>query len=1040
MKVSPVSIRFCFKLYWLIMAIFLIDPYQGLYAQAAKKKVIPYDRVSEPMIIDHLMSFDVNRIFSYVTNQGHFVKGKGIWDNGLFWPSVPRTSREQSEETLKSDKAAGYAGGLWIAGKVNGEIRTACAGYLSEYIAGKILPTGERDNATEEKYRVYKIMKGDGPGVKDWDEWPVEDGAPVNEDGTPKLIGDQTLWFVMNDLEISRHNQYEHMNALTFKTPPIGLEVQTTVFGFNESSPLGDIMFVEWRIINKGSSDLDSAFVAVWEDVDLGWYDDDMVGCDIPLGMAYYYNGTYNDLMYGSETPAVGFDFFRGPEVPYGSGHYLQMTSFIKYWGGAPAGHWDPKTAEEVYYYLNGYWGNGDPIIDSETGEETKFIHAGDPVTGTGDLDYVPGDRRSLMSSGPFTLAVGDTQVIVGAKIIAPGLDPPSAVNALRFFDKFAQGAYDNDFEIMRSPPIEELAIRRLDQEILLSWYEEADSIETFNNLGYTFQGYIVYQGESATGPWRQIAIYDLNDGIQIILDEQFDSATGQIISSPAVQGKDSGLQRYIRITEDAIFNPNQRLSNYRDYYFAVTTYSVNLDAVPRVIESAIVGKTVAPTSTDFGVEILQEYGDVDTLDHYSGTADGSFFTNIVDPTLVPDASYKITFTEDHSISVDKNGNILRTIPESDQSGVSNYTALDNAPIVDGIQFHLVGSFDTPITFYDDEFTTDADPSDGDLILAGDLMIFGLPTGLYSILGNGVPIPESDVLKRDLQLRFTGITVNGDDDNDTPIAQGGQWTTQWECAAEGQADLDTIEHTQMRAPFELWDIENSRQVNFAVMNMNFDGMAPYGKGIGDPNITGMEPRWRISGLDYIIPIMTEYETESAETTVHSPNDSNATWTLLFAPRGYAVWSYGDVYTISYYNPLVPGEDEFLLNTYQGMITGQEALKKTQIQKINVVPNPYWAHNPGERNMYNRFIRLTNLPGSGVTIRIFTLAGDLVRVIDDAQRARDGTSGLQYANWDLKNDAGIPVASGVYLIHFEVEGVGNVVRKAAIILQEERLIY
>jgi hypothetical protein len=62
----------------------------------------------------------------------------------------------------------------------------------------------------------------------------------------------------------------------------------------------------------------------------------------------------------------------------------------------------------------------------------------------------------------------------------------------------------------------------------------------------------------------------------------------------------------------------------------------------------------------------------------------------------------------------------------------------------------------------------------------------------------------------------------------------------------------------------------------------------------------------------------------------------------------------------------------------------------------------------------------------------------VRVINDAARSADGTSGLQYANWDLRNDAGIPVASGVYIVHVEVPNVGTVVRKAVVMMPEERL--
>jgi hypothetical protein len=977
----------------------------------------------KPLVLDHITAFDGNRIYTNVSNDGHIVSTTIDGNAGFFWPSIPRTSREQDgDDELRGDKTADYASGLWIIGTVNDTPRCAIAKYGSEFIGGKILPDGQRDDVSLDKYRVYKIMKGDGPGVKDWDEWPVEDGAPVNPDGTPKLIGDQTLWYVINDLEPARHQ-----GPIT-GSDPIGLEVQTTIFGFNDAGPLGDIMFVQWVIINKGAADLDSAFIGVFDDPDLGDWSDDLVGADTSLGLAFCYNGDPYDGQYGTNTPAMGFDFFQGPEVPKGSGNFLKMTSFAKYTPQEEYPHVDPKNVQEVYNYMTGYWQDGSPFIDPITGEETKFIHTGDPVTGTGNLDFNSFDRRFLMSSGPFTLAVGDTQVIVGAKIIAPGVDPPSSVNALRYFDKFAQGAFDNNFEVMRSPDVT-LDVARLDQEIILSWDENADEIESFKKLGYQFQGYIVYQGESSNGPWKQIAIFDLNDGIQGILDEQLDPETNLIITAPVVVGKDLGLQRYISIRKDAIFNPGQRLSNYRDYYFAVTSYSVNLEGIPRVVESTIIGRRVAPTATEYGSMIAEEYGDTLGVEHSQGVADGVFFAKVVDPTIVPDASYRIRVENDRSMSVDKNGSFYKNFPELDQNGQTNYTDLVNAPLVDGVQIHLVATLDPPTTFTDAAFKVNADTSDGGLYLLDFLQFY--PAATYNSFAN------DDLLSLDLEFRFTGITVNGDDDNDAPIVEGGQWTTQWERTAIGASTDSGFAHIQMRAPFELWDIENNRQVNFVVFNRNIDGSATYGNSVGDPNSPGMEPRWRITGRDYIVPIMTAYNPQTAENTVFSPTDSNSTWVLYFT-NSSSIWSYGDVYTVLYDNPLKPGSDEFVFTTQQGMVSGRESLKKEQLKKINVVPNPYWANNPGERDGVNHFIRFTNLPGSGVKIRIFTLSADLIKVIDDSERSKDGTLGLQYANWDLRNRAGIPVASGIYIIHFEVEGVGNVVRKAAIIMAEERL--
>jgi hypothetical protein len=56
------------------------------------------------------------------------------------------------------------------------------------------------------------------------------------------------------------------------------------------------------------------------------------------------------------------------------------------------------------------------------------------------------------MSSGPFKLAVGDTQEVVGAKIIAPGKNPSSSVTALRYDDAFAPATFDRGFETITAP------------------------------------------------------------------------------------------------------------------------------------------------------------------------------------------------------------------------------------------------------------------------------------------------------------------------------------------------------------------------------------------------------------------------------------------------------------------------------------------------------------------------------------------------------------------------------------------------------------
>lgn len=1017
-------------LVFLLLALFAVtfvlsSGTDGLAKEPKNKKGKTNSQLSKTSGIDVITPFDGNRIYNYIVNNGDIVTDNIGGGSGFYWPSVPRTNRSQTEADLRGTNTADYSSGLWIVGTVNDTARTAIVVYVSEYIAGKILPNGQRDDATLDKYRVYKIMKGDGPGVRDWDEWPKADGAPTNVDGTPQLTGDQTLWFVMNDLEESRHQ------GPISGSPPIGLEVQTSVFGFNRADPLGDIMFIKWVIINKGTAALDSAFIGVWDDPDLGDASDDLVGCDTTLGLGFCYNGDPNDGQYGARTPALGFDFFQGPEVPKGSGNYLKMTSFAKYTNGAPTGRGDPVDVSEVYNYMTGYWANGDPFIDPTTNQQTRFIHAGDPADRSGDLDFSPSDRRFLMSSGPFRMAVGDTQVVVGAKVAAPGANPSSSIAALRFFDSFAQSAFDNNFQLINAPA-PNVTVRRLDQEIILTWLDGAQQNEAFEQEGYRFQGYRVYQASSLTGPYVPIATFDLADGLQNVKDLQFDESSGLVEEKTVVIAADAGVQRHLSIKTDAIFNASQRLSNYRDYYFAVTSYIVNLNATPRVIESPIATLRVTPTASEYGTTVNDRSGRAADITH-TGTGDGVFFYQVVDPTLVRSGTYAIAWNDDstpdvgaYTYNVDRDGVRVASnlaLTGRDSEGNPN----DNAPIVEGLQIHILpGTFSAPTSIFARSQTVNVTPT-GRISLWGGGGPFGLPDDLSSTFWGGGSSAINQ-LQSDIEFRFTGVRVS-EAANDTTIVSGGQLGIIRSRSADAARAV-------VRLPFELWDIENNVQINVFVSDRAVGG-SPWGD-------TGVPQYFRMAGRNYITPIHTPYLGDALTATSFSRTDANATWILYFhsgEAAALSIWSTGDVYRVRFANPtLTTGAnvDSYRFTTARSVITGQAAAAQAQLQKVNIVPNPYWAFNPGERDPINRFIRLTNLPGSGATVRIFTLAGELVRVINDAARATDGTNGSQYANWDLRNDAGIPVASGVYIVHVEVPNVGTVVRKAVVMMPEERL--
>ncbi|MDZ7289190.1 MAG: hypothetical protein ONB44_11615 [candidate division KSB1 bacterium] len=629
------------------------------------------------------------------------------------------------------------------------------------------------------------------------------------------------------------------------------------------------------------------------------------------------------------------------------------------------------------------------------------------------------------MSSGPFKLAIGDTQEVAGAKIIAPGGNPSSSVAALRYYDAFAQATFDRGFEVITAPT-PKVEVRRLDQEILLTWLDGYEALESYSRGGYQFQGYCVYQGASQNGPFEPIAVFDVVDGIQDIIDKQLDVKTGRVLEQLIIGANDAGVQRYISIKTDAVFNPGQPLSNYRDYYFAVTSYYVNLNGLPKVVESPLNALRVAPSAPDYGVSIEAKTGTRFDMTRDKGKGDGEFYYQVVDPMSVPAATYRVTWNNDstpelgaYTWNLDKNGVwILSRQPLSgiDVEGKPN----DDAPIVDGLQIHMF-----PTTFTPPVRMTSWQQTAGGYDLGFWMMRFIPDHRASAYFGGGSNKVEQ--LQADLEFRFTGKTADGT--NDSEVMFGGQIAIFRLCSVATVREL-------VRVPFELWDVENNVQINVFLTERNADGQAPWGS-------NGQPRYYRIRGRPYITPIHTPYDPNKITKDSFDRTDSDATWVLFFDSGEWpefpaSTWRTGDRFLVHFANPVFPGVDEYTFTTTPAVVTGQSELAKRQLQKVNIVPNPYWAHNPMERDSHHRLVRITNLPGQGATIRIFNLAGDLVRKIDDAERRSDGTTGLQHVNWDLRNDMGAPVGSGVYLIHVEVPGVGTVMKKAIVIMAQEQL--
>lgn len=110
---------------------------------------------------------------------------------------------------------------------------------------------------------------------------------------------------------------------------------------------------------------------------------------------------------------------------------------------------------------------------------------------------------------------------------------------------------------------------------------------------------------------------------------------------------------------------------------------------------------------------------------------------------------------------------------------------------------------------------------------------------------------------------------------------------------------------------------------------------------------------------------------------------------------------------------------FSLDNYTPII-GSDREMADALDMINVVPNPYYAYSAYETSRLDTRVKIINLPDK-CDVKIYNVSGKLIRTYKK-------DSPVTSIEWDLKNNKGIPISSGVYLIHVDVPNVGEKVIK------------
>ncbi len=394
----------------------------------------------------------------------------------------------------------------------------------------------------------------------------------------PIIRGDQELFFILNDARLPHTETGGE---------PLEIEIQGSAYAFDapQDSALWNTIFLHYDIYNRSANTYHDCYMGLFTDLDLGYPWDDYVGCNVQSGFYYAYNGddfdedsNWNgDTCYGyhEHPPAMGVQFLGGPlmdadgiDNPSGGcdesinglnfgdtivdNERLGMTKFIYFYNGGPAFLNDPFNASQYYSYLNGYWLDGSHLLYGgmghanlgAVGPECNFMFPGDTDTcnwGTGGvlpnggynqngyywdevtMVNIPGDRRGLGTSGPFTFEPAEAQQFDVAFVFGRDFNGTAlnSVDVLKQRCEFLKDMFENQQGVFSNIS----SFLSDDQKILIYPNPSTDKIRISGLPANSITNYVIYDvtglvnchGLIGSSDVPVISLSDLNKGIYII-------------------------------------------------------------------------------------------------------------------------------------------------------------------------------------------------------------------------------------------------------------------------------------------------------------------------------------------------------------------------------------------------------------------------------------------------------------------------------------------------------------------------------------------
>ena len=388
-----------------------------------------YSQCNEPSSRRYM---DINNVRALIHNGGD-----------MWWDLV---GSSEYEFPIGSGISPFFAGSIWIGGTTStGDIQVAANRYRAngtDFYPGPLTPQGtttlELCNQFDMIFSMYKAEVDDflssGTISQDILNWPGKGNpnnntpdmplAPfvdVNNDGIydpydgdyPNIKGDFALWNVFNDVG-GLHGETG--------SNPIGIEIHQMTYAYQASGVVNNSIFYDYTVVKKTPGSLSDTYFGTFADTDLGNPMDDYLASSSSKRLGIGYNGDPVDesaggaIGYEANPPATGIKILQTPT--HNDSSLTDLSSFIMFINGGGPGVGDPTISFEFYNYLTGKWRDGEDVVLGGIGRIAS--NPGAPVypfmfdvdapqewteCSTGNT---PGDRRFIMSCGPFNLNQGE--------------------------------------------------------------------------------------------------------------------------------------------------------------------------------------------------------------------------------------------------------------------------------------------------------------------------------------------------------------------------------------------------------------------------------------------------------------------------------------------------------------------------------------------------------------------------------------------------------------------------------------------------------